>query len=136
MNICEEKVRLTGEYNAATDAFSRRVAELLERIGISPKEEYERLQHISEEWRVHSEQARLALEQHIAAHRCQVRTEEGRCRLPDLQAAMAPPVDIWFSVPGPCCTEMVEFNSPQFYLNCLYDPDVTSPGSLEELTIR
>jgi hypothetical protein len=70
MDICEEKVRLTGEYNAATETFSHAVAVLLEKIGTSPKEEYERLQRASEEWRVHSEQARLALEQHIAAHRC------------------------------------------------------------------
>jgi len=39
-------------------------------MGVSPKDEYERLQRVSEEWRVRSEQARLALEQHIAAHRC------------------------------------------------------------------
>jgi hypothetical protein len=39
-------------------------------MGVSPKEEYERLQRVSEEWRVHSVQARLALEQHIAAHGC------------------------------------------------------------------
>jgi hypothetical protein len=70
MDVCDEKSRLTREYNAATETFSRSVAELLEKMGVVPKEEYERLQRVSEEWRVHSEQARLALEQHIAAHRC------------------------------------------------------------------
>jgi hypothetical protein len=70
MDVCDKKIRLTREYNAATETFSRSVAELLEKMGVSPKEEYERLQRVSEEWRVHSEQARLALEQHIAAHRC------------------------------------------------------------------
>jgi hypothetical protein len=70
MAICEEKARLTLEYEAATTTFSQTVADLREKMGVSPKEEYERLQRVSEEWRVHSEQARLALEQHIAAHGC------------------------------------------------------------------
>jgi hypothetical protein len=53
-------------------------AELLERVGVSSKEEYERLQRVSEGWRVHSEHARLALEKHIAARGCwraRIRTE-------------------------------------------------------------
>jgi hypothetical protein len=67
---CEEKARLTGEYDDATDKFSKAVAELREKMGRSSKEEYQRLQRASEEGRVYSEQARLALEQHIAAHSC------------------------------------------------------------------
>jgi hypothetical protein len=70
MAVCEEKTRLTMEYQAATATFSQSVADLHEKMGISSKDEYERLQRISEEWRVHSEQTRLALEQHIAAHGC------------------------------------------------------------------
>jgi hypothetical protein len=70
MNTCEEKSRLTCEYQTATETFSKSVTELQEKMGVSSKDEYERLQRISEEWRVHSEQARLALEQHIAAHGC------------------------------------------------------------------
>jgi hypothetical protein len=70
MDVCDEKRRLTREYNAATETFSQSVAEFLEKMGVSPKEEYDRLQRVSEEWRVRSEQARLALEQHFAAHRC------------------------------------------------------------------
>jgi hypothetical protein len=46
------------------------VKELRRKIGTSLKEEYQRLEQISAEARVKSEQARLALEQHISAHRC------------------------------------------------------------------
>jgi hypothetical protein len=68
--VCEEKGRLVSEYNVATVAFSEAVKELHRRIGTSPKEEYKRLERISSEARVKSEQTRLALEQHIAAHGC------------------------------------------------------------------
>ena len=68
--FCEEKARLAKEYEAATSKFSEEVRELQRRIGTSPKEEYDRLERASNEARVRSEQARLALEQHIAAHRC------------------------------------------------------------------
>ena len=67
---CEEKTRLALEYKAATDAFSDAVKELHRKIGTSPKAEYERLERLSSEARVKSERARLALEQHIADHRC------------------------------------------------------------------
>jgi hypothetical protein len=67
---CEEKTRLAMEYDAATSKFSEAVRELHRRIGTSPKDEYDRLERASNEARVRSEQARLALEQHIAAHRC------------------------------------------------------------------
>ena len=67
---CEEKARLVEEYSLATLAFSMTVDELHRRTGTSPLEEYKRLERISSEGRVKSEQARLALEQHIAAHGC------------------------------------------------------------------
>jgi hypothetical protein len=67
---CEEKARLAAEYDTATGKFSGAVKELREKMGTSPKEEYERLDRAANEARVKSEQARLALEQHIAAHRC------------------------------------------------------------------
>jgi hypothetical protein len=67
---CEEKTRLAMEYEVATSAFSEAVKELHRKIGTSPKEEYKRLERISTEARVKSEQARLALEQHISTHRC------------------------------------------------------------------
>lgn len=67
---CDEKTRLATEYEDATTKFSHAVTELRQKTGVSPKEEYERLDRAANEARVKSEQARLALEQHIAAHRC------------------------------------------------------------------
>jgi ATP-dependent helicase YprA (DUF1998 family) len=67
---CEEKTRLLKHYDNATLAFSNAVQELRRKIGTSPKDEYERIERISSEARVKSEQARLALEQHVATHRC------------------------------------------------------------------
>ena len=67
---CKEKARLAKEYEVATSKFSEAVRELQRRIGTSPKEDYDRLERASNEARVRSEQARLALEQHVAAHRC------------------------------------------------------------------
>jgi len=67
---CEEKARLAAEYEAATNNFAASVTDLQRRTGTSPKADYERLQRLSDEARVKSEQARLALEQHIAEHGC------------------------------------------------------------------
>lgn len=67
---CEEKKRLTQDYQAATAKFAEAVGQLLRNVGASTMAEYDRLQRISEEARVQSERARLALEQHIAAHDC------------------------------------------------------------------
>ena len=66
---CEEKSRLAKEYDEATSKFSEAVRDLHRRMGTSPKEEYDRLERASNVARVRSEQARLAIEQHIAAHR-------------------------------------------------------------------
>jgi hypothetical protein len=70
VNDCEEKNRLAMEYDATTAKFSEAVNELRRKLGTSAKEDYERLDRAANEARVKSEQARLALEQHIAAHRC------------------------------------------------------------------
>jgi len=43
---------------------------LRRKIGTSPKDEYQRLERISNEARVNSKQTRLALEQHLAVHHC------------------------------------------------------------------
>lgn len=67
---CKEKERLVNEYEAATEHFSEAVAALQDKIGTMPKEEYQRLDRAADEQRMKSEQARLALEQHIAAHGC------------------------------------------------------------------
>jgi hypothetical protein len=67
---CEEKARLTQEYDIATGKFAEAVRQLQCKIGTSTRAEYHRLQRISDEARVKSEQARLALAQHMAAHDC------------------------------------------------------------------
>ena len=67
---CEEKQRLGSEYELATKKFSKAVSELHQKIVTSSKAEYDRLARVADETRVKSEQARLALEQHVAAHRC------------------------------------------------------------------
>jgi hypothetical protein len=67
---CDEKRRLLRQYDDATLAFSNAVQELRRRIGTSAKDDYERLERVSNEARVGSEQTRLALQQHIAVHRC------------------------------------------------------------------
>lgn len=68
--VCEEKQRLGLEYEIATKKFSDAVTELQRKMGTSPKNDYDRLSRAADEARVKSEQARLALEQHIASHRC------------------------------------------------------------------
>jgi len=53
-----------------TKKFANAVSDLHQRMGTSPKLEYERLQRVSDDARVKSEQTRIALETHIAAHEC------------------------------------------------------------------
>ncbi len=67
---CGEKNRLLVEYSAATDAFSTAVQELRKRIGTSSREEHQRLERVTVEARVKSEQTRLALEEHVVTHGC------------------------------------------------------------------
>lgn len=67
---CEEKQRLAEQYEMATSEFADTVRQLHKKIGTSTNPEYECLQRASDEARVQSEHARLALEQHVATHRC------------------------------------------------------------------
>jgi hypothetical protein len=67
---CEEKKRLATEYESTTAKFAEAVADLRKKMGTSAKEEYQRLDRAANEARVRSEQARLALEQHVSAHGC------------------------------------------------------------------
>jgi hypothetical protein len=66
-SICEDKAHRLKQYADATLAFSNAVQGLLR---ARPKEEYLRLERVSHEARVKSEQTRLALELHVATHRC------------------------------------------------------------------
>ena len=54
----------------ATQGFANAVTEPQRRMGTSAKEEYERLTRVADEARLKAEHARIALEQHAAAHRC------------------------------------------------------------------
>jgi hypothetical protein len=67
---CEEKARLVSEYETAAKRFAEAVTALQHKMGTSTKSEYERLNRAADEARLKSEQARLALEQHVAAHNC------------------------------------------------------------------
>jgi hypothetical protein len=67
---CEEKSRLAQDYDSETAKFADAVRQLQRRIGTSTRAQYDRLQRISDEARLKSEQARLTLEQHMAAHDC------------------------------------------------------------------
>jgi hypothetical protein len=67
---CEEKNRLVMEYEDALARLSTTVTKLRENIGVSTKEAYALLDRAANEDRTKSEQARLALAQHVAAHRC------------------------------------------------------------------
>ena len=67
---CEEKTRLGEEYEAATGRFCSAVTDLQQKMGTLPREEYDRMTRAANEARVKSEHARLALEEHIAVHRC------------------------------------------------------------------
>ena len=67
---CEEKTRLTARYEAATTKFCEAVTELNQKMGTSPKTEYDRLARVANELRLKSEQARLELEQHLGGHCC------------------------------------------------------------------
>jgi len=68
--LCEEKSRLLREYNSATTDFSRAVQVLNTRLGVLSKDEYDKLKQFSDESRLRSEQARLALERHVSTHKC------------------------------------------------------------------
>lgn len=67
---CAEKERLMKEYSSAAQGYSDSVAELQQKTGTSQKKEYDRLTRITTETRVKAEQARLAVESHVAAHGC------------------------------------------------------------------
>jgi len=67
---CPEKDRLLKEYQVTTENFSGAVNDLQAHRATVSQEEYERLRRAAEEARLKSEQARLALESHTAAHRC------------------------------------------------------------------
>lgn len=67
---CEEMQRLVSEYELATREFAEAVSDLRQRTGTSAKKEYDRLSRVSDEARLKSEEARLAVAKHVACHDC------------------------------------------------------------------
>jgi hypothetical protein len=67
---CEEKYRLLDLFKAAVASYSIAVADLDLTRGKASKGDYDRLVGLSNVARKASESARLALEQHVAAHGC------------------------------------------------------------------
>ena len=67
---CAEKRLLLKAYQLATASFSNQLTMLHERIGTTARDEYESLRRAVDAERVRSEQARLALEHHVADHGC------------------------------------------------------------------
>jgi hypothetical protein len=67
---CSEKAQLLKDYQERTAAFSQAVDDLQKLRGTTPLSEYHRVQRLSDEARIKAEQARLALEEHVAKHRC------------------------------------------------------------------
>ena len=67
---CIEKRRLVETYQQATARFSKQLTILNERLGTSPRDEYDELRRAVDTERMRSEQARLALEQHVADRGC------------------------------------------------------------------
>jgi hypothetical protein len=67
---CKEKERLLQGYTDSTRGFSEALQTLNAQRGVTPRDEYERLERAVLEARLKSEQARLDYEQHVAAHGC------------------------------------------------------------------
>ena|ERR1041385_419110 len=67
---CTKKVQLLQEYQKATEVYSLAVTDLVKKIGIVAKVEYERLTDLSEICRDRSSHARDRLNRHVAEHGC------------------------------------------------------------------
>jgi hypothetical protein len=65
----EKRTGLVADYDEATAEFLEAIREVQRKLGTSQRKEYERLDRVANEARVRSEHARLAVEQHIPAHR-------------------------------------------------------------------
>jgi hypothetical protein len=68
--VCEEKVRLTKEYQNASIALGHAIRELVETMKTTPKDEYERLLQRSDQRRIQSDTARQRLKSHVDQHGC------------------------------------------------------------------
>jgi hypothetical protein len=68
--VCDEEIGLVAKYDAATHAYRIAVEALHSRLGVVPKQTYESMRCEAEAARVRSEEARLAVERHVAQHGC------------------------------------------------------------------
>jgi hypothetical protein len=68
--FCGDKLRLANEYRVYTDQYNCSVKMLHQRTGVLLKLAYQELFQSTEEARILSEKARLALERHIVEHGC------------------------------------------------------------------
>ena len=67
---CEEKDRLSRAYSFAASDYFRAVSLLSKRTGVMRRQDYEEIRQYAEKMRTLVEQARIALERHIAEHGC------------------------------------------------------------------
>lgn len=67
---CEEKTRLLVAYQTATEKYSTAVSELVKKMGITPKPDYDKLHRLAEQARYESLDARDRLERHTEEHGC------------------------------------------------------------------
>ncbi len=70
VDLCPTKERLLEEYDRATEKYLKALHELRANMATSAKAVYDRLLRASEDARALSEQARIALERHVAQHGC------------------------------------------------------------------
>jgi hypothetical protein len=67
---CEEKARILLDYQTATELYSSAVAELVSKMGVVPRTEYDKLLEAAEKARQLSADARDSLDRHVANHHC------------------------------------------------------------------
>lgn len=68
--MCAEKQRLAREFQEMTQSFADAVLDLQQNLGTLSKAAYEQRRRVTDEHRMKSEHARIALEQHVATHGC------------------------------------------------------------------
>jgi hypothetical protein len=67
---CKEKAGLLDYYVKTTETLLDSITVMSARVGKSDKAEYKRLREAAEDYRTKSELARVALDSHVAAHKC------------------------------------------------------------------
>ena len=73
---CPTKTALLSDWQTATEAYSKAIAELSRKIGTVPKSEYEKLSRHAEAARRYSLEAKANLEAHARAHGCDGKDDE------------------------------------------------------------